>query len=530
MVARSAFDPDLPPDEPLSPEELKDMRRHLAFIRKYRTVLRLRLNAREDLMVNGQREPDHRGACKYLLSKIDARTIRATLLREPLKSDARARARFLAEAAGISGDLDVLLRFLETVSLAAPGEATRAFLKAVRRIDFQAISAARLSRLLDVMQTAFSEHELAGALFGLLQSRGFRQAFDGHAQALKPEVAARFVPLRAVYEAIWRGGRRQQVEPSLEEGLRVVLSAPKPMLKGYPKQTRKRLLDSALRVDADWVMDHPGIPALLRSMRAGGEAQRRYGSIFAKRLIRHQRFDQALRILKQNEAQEDPATRELVRRLEAPRRGLLSLEVDPEQGDGLQRAYHLGLLQPVLVRFGESAEQLAAEAQLQARVCLPGVAHLALQDCQHTPPFLALALQGRRLDQLLADRKIRLARADVVALALAGLRILRALGLAGVVLPDAAPQRFVVPRGGNWTGMLLADFRGARRQEPDMAQQAAREQAADWCRAALSFPPFRGESLRRDLSDALKSDLRKALRSQAQPWQLAALLIEAGQA
>ncbi len=57
------------------------MKRHLAFIAKYRGTLRLKLNAREDLLVNGSAEPTHRGHCKHLLSKVDRSTVVAALER-----------------------------------------------------------------------------------------------------------------------------------------------------------------------------------------------------------------------------------------------------------------------------------------------------------------------------------------------------------------------------------------------------------------------------------------------------------------
>src|SRR5499425_2125964 len=75
-------------DEPLTPDEVAEMKQHVAFIRRYREVLRLKLNAAEDLLVNGQREPGDRGVCRHLLGKLDRAVIDAAVAREPLRSDA----------------------------------------------------------------------------------------------------------------------------------------------------------------------------------------------------------------------------------------------------------------------------------------------------------------------------------------------------------------------------------------------------------------------------------------------------------
>ena len=61
------------------------MRLHFRFLKEYRKVLRLRVNAAEDLLLNGKRAPTHRGVCQHLLAKIDrARVVGATQQLEPV--------------------------------------------------------------------------------------------------------------------------------------------------------------------------------------------------------------------------------------------------------------------------------------------------------------------------------------------------------------------------------------------------------------------------------------------------------------
>src|SRR5262245_4997992 len=65
------------PSDTLSPAEVAEMRQHLAFLRSYREALRLKLNATEDLLVNGQRPPTDRGVVRHLLAKVDRAAIDA---------------------------------------------------------------------------------------------------------------------------------------------------------------------------------------------------------------------------------------------------------------------------------------------------------------------------------------------------------------------------------------------------------------------------------------------------------------------
>jgi hypothetical protein len=69
--------------EPLTPDEVVEMRQHLAFLREHKEALRLRLNAAEDLLVNGRRDPSDRGVCHHLLGKVDRALIEAAVGREP---------------------------------------------------------------------------------------------------------------------------------------------------------------------------------------------------------------------------------------------------------------------------------------------------------------------------------------------------------------------------------------------------------------------------------------------------------------
>src|SRR5262249_9756738 len=100
----------------LDPAEVVEMKQHLAFLRRYKELLRLKLNATEDLLVNGQREPSERGVCRHLLGKVDRAVLDAAIAREPLHSDPVARARMLAGAVRLTADIGVLLAYLESLA------------------------------------------------------------------------------------------------------------------------------------------------------------------------------------------------------------------------------------------------------------------------------------------------------------------------------------------------------------------------------------------------------------------------------
>ncbi|MBW2258346.1 MAG: hypothetical protein JRI25_27630, partial [Deltaproteobacteria bacterium] len=92
-------------------------------------------------------------------------------------------------------------------------------------------------------------------------------------------------------------------------------------------------------------------------------------------------------------------------------------------------------------------------------------------------------------------------------LAADGVRVLRALALAGIFLPDADPARFLLDLSGGRPHLVVADLCGATATEPDAAARAMLPVAVAWCRTALAWPPFRGDRRRREVPDALAHEL-----------------------
>ncbi len=467
------------------------MKAHLAFIRNYKDVLRLKLNAAEDLLVNGRREATDRGVCRHLLGKIDRAVIEGAVGREPLKSDAAARARMLAGAIRLTADLGVLLAYLETLAhVRSHAEAAQAFGEVVSRIDFESLSATRLGRLLQVLIQTFTDHERVQVLFSLLAQPAFRRAFDAAAPSLPSEVAAAFLPLRAVHRRILEadatpgehppdaspaaapaspGDLESETPAQLAAGLEQLLSAPDPVLRSYAEPLRIGILQLVLGAGIPEALADRASGVLLGSLPRTGRVYARLALRRAAQLLARHADDRARAVLTEvHRAQPG---------FHLPERWLAALDARhvgrvaiaggiPERGR-LAPAFWLDGQRPVWVRTAASADadRMAAEARLQMDLALPAIAPLVEHGVASGIPYVAVAAAGQ---PLAPDAAHPLERAAALALAATAVRVLRGLALAGVTLPDAAPERFLCTTGPSPT-LLLADLDGARVVDPEDA-------------------------------------------------------------
>ena len=454
-------------DAPLAPAEVAEMKEHLAFFRRYKDALRLKLNAAEDLLVNGQREPSDRGVCRHLLGKLERTVIEQAIQREPLRSDAVGRARMLAGAIRVTADVSVLLAYLETLALVrSHEEAAQAFAEVVGRIDFGSLSPTRLGRLLQVLIDTFRDHERVQVLLGLLAAPTFSAGFDAALPQLPGPVAETLAPLRAVHRRVFSGSAEDQA--LLVAGLDLVLRSPDPLLRTYSEALRTGLVEVALE---------PGIPAALADRAAGvllpslartGRAYRRLAFRRAALLLTQHADDRARAVLEElRRAQPDARSAERwLRALAARRLGRVALDGEPPARGRLAPAFFLDAQRAVWLRSAAApeGERLATEVRLQAALALPGVAAVVEHGVASGIPYVAVAAPGRPLG-LDADARAALAIASAAA------RILRAIALAGVALPDAEPERFLWEPSGAGT-LTLADLDGARAAAPDEAARA----------------------------------------------------------
>jgi hypothetical protein len=458
-------------DAPLTPAEVAEMKEHLAYLRRYKDALRLKLNAAEDLLVNGHRDPSERGVCRHLLGKLERTVIEQAIQREPLRSDAVARARMLAGAIRVTADTGVLLAYLETLAqVRSHEEAAQAFAEVVARIDFASLSATRLGRLLQVLIDTFRDHERVQVLTGLLAAPTFCRAFDAALPTLPGGVAETLAPLRAVHRRVFEGSATEP-GPLLAAGLDLMLRSPDPVLRTYPEALRTGLVELALEPGIPPALADRAAGVLLPSLARGGRAYRRLAFRRAAGLLAAHADDRARAVLEElRRAQPDArAAERWLRALSARHLGRVALDGEPPARGRLAPAFHLDVQRPVWLRTAAAsdAERLANEARLQASLALPGIAATVAHGVASGIPYVAVAAPGRPLvlEGAVPDA------APALAIAAAAARILRALALAGVVLPDAAPERFLWEPSGPGT-LTLADLDGARPASPDDAARA----------------------------------------------------------
>ncbi|MCK6552166.1 hypothetical protein L6R52_40420, partial [Myxococcota bacterium] len=448
------------------------------FLRHHKALLRLSLSATEDLLVNGAKVPDDRGTCKYLLSKIDRKTVEKALARDVLKNDAPLRSRFLAGVVRLNPEIAVLLWYLETLAeVADKRDAAAAFASTVDHIDFTAVSSAQMSTLLDVITRTFEGHDRIQALFGLLASETFAAALERSLATMAAELRATFAPLRAVHRVVYAGAQVPSDEDGraeLDRGIATWLAAPDRVIRSYPLEVRTRIAELVIH-ELDLSSSGTPVPrSLLDSLPHAEEAYARLGIARVEQLLAAH-DDQAAKALLSQIVQSHPAIEGVKGRLEAmswKRVGRVTIAPDEpaEPGEGSSRRRNTGRLRrgfwldgsmfawvktaPVL-----EAGRLALEAQLQGGLVFPGVTPVLAHGVgDDGTAFVALAPGGRVLDVARLDR---LTTPEVMALALEAVRILRGVAAAGLELPDAALARFLHDR----QGLRLADFEGVKKQD-----------------------------------------------------------------
>lgn len=440
------------------------MKEHLQFLREYKDALRLRFNAAEDLMVNGRREPSDRGVCRHLLGKVDRSVIEAAVGREPMKSNPAARSRMLAGAIRLTADVGVLLAYLETLApQRSHAEAAAVFAEVVRRIDFESLSATRLARLLQVLTETFQGQERVQVLFSLLDGDAFRRAFDAAASMLPSEVAAIFAPLRAVHRRL-RGepgdGSREDAA-GLADGLEQVMAVPDPVLRGFAEPLRIRMLELALDPSIPAALADRAAGVLLTSLARTGKTFTRLAMRRASQLLARHVDDRARATLAEvkRAAPGYHAADRWLGALDARHMGRVAVTSSPPERGRLAAAFWLDGQRPVWLRTAPAtdAERLAREAALQATLALPNTAPVVEHGVASGIPYVALTAAGQPWSLEATPPQDP---TTALAFAVQAARILRALALAGVALPDAEPERFCVGNDRAPT-LVLTDLAGA---------------------------------------------------------------------
>jgi hypothetical protein len=342
-------------------------------------------------------------------------------------------------------------------------------------------------------------------LLSLLASPAFRRAFDASASTLPAEVQAVLGPLRAVHRHLLEDASAPDAPGLLVTGLEQVLSAPDPILRGYPEPLRIGMLELTVGSELPANLADRAAGVLLSSLPRNGRPYARLALRRAAQLLQRHGDDRARAVL-EDLRRAQPGSRTAERWLAAlggRRLGRVALTAGlPERGR-LAAGFWLDGQRPVWLRTvpASDAARLASETRLQEGLAIPGVASVVEHGVASGIPYVAVAGTGAPLappTPASTDAETALTLAAAVA------RILRVLAFAGVVLPDVEPERFLHTASPSPL-LLLADLDGARRIAPDEAERAHLALAAALARRLLPpdvrLPPDVSELFRRVLGE-----------------------------
>jgi hypothetical protein len=481
------------------------------FLREYRTTLKLRVNASEDLLLNEKREPAHRGVCQHLLAKVDKTKVLGASERLP---PAQA-TELMAGIIRFAPELTYIMRFLECVKASAGQEqASAALTHALSKIDFDDASDAQIRQILALIVDIFPESQQPVFLLSLLKTAAFRRAFDRSSEGLPPSLAGMLLPLREVHDLLHeqkprRRGQKQKRGSLdgalLSEGALLLLRVNERCLLEFDAPVRRRLFELLSESAPGGELPKEALLTLFRSLsfRDGSERQRALLSIVslflrtglekeARKLLRkdveeHERRN-APKSKGSDPRQAAPSdSLRLLRLLEQPRVGQVAVEPPRgEKTDGPARVslpkagrfypgVRLSTLQSVRILWAEGEERVSfvESGRLWTETLLPQVALPCDVDlrAEAERPHLAMPM----FDSSLSRRLKGASEQECRGFALDLCRLASALSVARLCLPDGALRRFSVDAGGR---LWLSDLSGV--------QKGSEEKSASWLLPALS--------------------------------------------
>jgi hypothetical protein len=503
-------------DTPLTEEEAAEMRRHFRFLREHRKLLRLKLNAQEDLLLNGAREPTHRGVCQHLLSKIDYTTVAGAATR----LDPKSRCQFTEGVLRFSTGLPFLLLYLEALKESGHHSATDALSRALRLISFEDVSEGQMKRVLELVVELFDEKQRPKLLLSLLEGKSFRTAFDDAFEKLPSALAELLGPLRAVHSTIIKGETPPANKKELHRGVDLLLLGEAGGLQRRSPAVRERLLQHALWcIPANSKQHSKVLESLLQSfpplsprrqelelMRIGG--------------LMHVGEDEAARKRLMDLKQQIPVSAKAglwLRALNSPRFERIALlgprkterkgnasdqpSSKVSKAETLQPAFCLDTQQRLWIRVGEPNEEAAFDAHLQVlkKALLPNVAQAYASNLtRRKGPYVAYPAHSAARSGFRANAT--LSREQLQAYALDGVMLFAALANLGIRIPDTRPDRFEVDDQGR---LWLLDLWGATLDGGGAGVTPCMlTLSAAWCQALISNMPY--FSLDEETADILR--------------------------
>jgi hypothetical protein len=486
-----SVDLDKNAEAPLTEQEIGVLREHFRFLRNHRNDLRLKVNANEDLLLNGAREPVHRGVCHHLLAKVERKNVLAAAERlEPARA-----AKFLAGIIRFSSDIEYVLLFLEKIQQSSsPAEATAALFQGLQRIEFDKVSSAQMRRVLQLITELFDENELPTLLLGMLESESFRSAFDKSTADLPDALSHLVLPLRAAQAVILHGEPNTFDSETLSHGVALLLGLDSKILLRHSADMRQRLFDFGLQTcSAPDHSLHDRLKMLLRNFPKADSKRRERGVALARHFI-EANSDAAAKQLLQTLASENPGFDVPVQwlsYLEAESFDRIVLLTEPSGrkdalGDHPRReGIWLETMQPVWVQIArpDAVSRHEETRSLMCELAAPGVASvLKYGATNEAEPYFIIANSGESLERALTDNA-GLELGESVRLCHEAVGLFSALAALGVRLPDASLFRFSIEGLGR---LRLTDLAGAQRVDPDVRGGFHFELARGFCTEVLS--------------------------------------------
>lgn len=432
------------PSAPLTPQEVSELKRQLAFLRDYRKTLKLKLNAQEDLLLNGAREPDDRGVCHHLLSKVDYATVQRAVEKLPTAD----RPRLVGGVLDFKPELAFLLLYLESLKEAGHGEATRALEGALERIDYANVSEGQMRRVLDLIVELFPESRRGSLLLGLLANRSFQAAFDQSLAKLPAALSELVAPVRALQAVVLEGRPNPTNDAMLASGLELVLKDGLASFERRPPRTRARLVEVLCRKAPTLLDPHFGtVQRLLGAFDSASPERRQLELAVVRALLGLGRSERAARRLNElgRSFPNDAELAELDRILKAPRFGRFALLRGGNNPpvEHLNEGVELSNQRPVWLRVvtAQAKDRAASALALTRELPVYGVARVIAAEESAERDVVALERRGEALVPGHALFRQRHTALDV-ARQLVGLY--RALAASGRALPDAGSRRFEV--------------------------------------------------------------------------------------
>ncbi len=481
-------------EEPLTALEVTKLKGHFRFLRENRQLLKLRVNAAEDLLLNGVKEPTHRGICQHLLAKVERSRVLAVSQTLPPEQ----AVRLLSGIIRFAPDIAYVLRYLECVrTTSSQQQAGAALTEALKQIDFAELSAAQMRQLVSLIVEVFAERDLPVFLFTLLYDKSFREALDRSLEGF-PDVLGRMVrPLRILHQMIAhtapnRIDFRNDVQ-ALKAGVTLLLDVSPSSLAQLPEAARQRLF----QVGCDLLRARQALRGeVLRDLHASlsfaQDGDRAAASVALVEALVAAGEEPAARKWIDRElsgAGSNTALERLRESLERPRVGMVAME--GAKGDGRlpppgrwHRGWHLLRRENVLVRLCRREEQAILNEQilLWRSVVAHGISSVIEARADIPVGYIAVELPGAPLHREV-KRSQRVDESARRRWAVELCAVLESLSLAGLVMLDGNLNRFNVDQAGH---LWLVDLWPLKRGAADQAHDDNLRHAQDACEQLLS--------------------------------------------